>query len=132
MLRLILISGFILVANVGFCQVRDKCTIRLIDNYNNSVAFILEGSKGAVLNSDANGRIMLSKEQMEELSSEVFTVHFKDHMAYMLYRTNFYFKRGVDDDDQHLESNKLNVENLCSQKSGVFYLRFKDSRIDDN
>lgn len=113
-----------------FAQSKAKYKIQLLDNDGNSVEFFLLGNKETLLKSNSDGELQLTKNQIKKYKSEKFTLHFSNHLAYLVYRINLYHDKGTKAGDKHIKYNQISIEDLVTKEENTFYLRRKEIRLD--
>ncbi|MEO0469574.1 MAG: hypothetical protein AAF206_08140 [Bacteroidota bacterium] len=125
----IALFSFLMGTQLMFAQQK----LHIMDNNYNSVDFILEGNKGTVLKSLSNGELTFKPGQLKEYKGEIFTIHFTNHLAYMLYHSNLYYARGSEIKDKHIIYSKINLEDIFTneKKDVTFFLREKIRLLQD-
>jgi len=112
-------------------QSKRKYKIQLVDNDGNSIGFFLTGNKETLLKSNSDGVLQLTKYQLKKYKDEKFTLHFSNHLAYLVYRLNLYSKSGRSSSDEHIKYNQISIEKITPKNDNTFYLRRKEIRLDD-
>lgn len=127
---LLIFLSFLIIFSVE-AQSKRKYKIQLVDRDGNSVEFFLTGNKETLLKSNTDGVLHLTKNQLRKYEGEKFTLHFSNHLAYLVYRLNLYIKRGIKSSDPHIKYNQISIEELTPKNENTFYLRRKEIRLDD-
>ena len=129
--KITLLLTCLFTANLIFPQSKN-CKIQLADNDGNAIEYFLLGDKGTLLKSNSDGILFLTRYQLKKYKDEKFTLHFSNHLAYLVYRINLYYDKGTKTSDKHLKYNRLTLEKLTSKTDNQFYLRRKEIRLDDD
>jgi len=129
--KYLILFGLVMAEISTFAQLKTKYKIQLLDNDGNSVEFFLLGNKETLLKSNSDGELQLTKNQIKKYKSEKFTLHFSNHLAYLVYRINLYYSKGSKANDKHIKYNQIGIEDLVAEDENIFYLRRKEIRLDD-
>lgn len=120
-----LLPLLIILSNPLFSQ----DNILLKDYDGNIVDFFLVSNDGKTVINSTDGQMPMS--QLKTLKKKKFTLHFENRLAYLLYHNDVYFKNGHKKQDEHISYNKIKYTNLLTDEDGIFYVRRKEIRLDD-
>ncbi|MEM9299305.1 MAG: hypothetical protein AAGA64_13060 [Bacteroidota bacterium] len=106
-------------------------TIEVLNDQEEHIEFFLTGTNNTLLESNADGIVKLTIEQLMELRNETFTFHFTNHLAYLLYRTRLFHEPENETRNKFIKHDKITLKKLVADSDGKFYLRRKVNNVDD-
>lgn len=127
MKKILIINFLILFLSVQnlFSQ---NCQIRVIDTNEFEVEFILESDSNLVFLSNSNGVLEIDSSTLIKFGAEKLNFHFKDRMAYLLYKTRLYFSSKKQ--SPYYKTGEITLEKLCKHHINIYFLRQKKLRFD--
>ncbi len=102
--------------------------IQLKDYDDNLVEFFLVSKDGDIVLKSNDGA--LHKSQLVNYKEKTFTLHFDNHLAYLLYHNDIYFENGMKLKDKHIKYDKVKYDKLNGDKDGFFFVRRREIRLD--
>lgn len=114
-----------------FLQSASLCgqdAFHLKDYEGNIIEFFLVSKDGKTVLKSQGGA--LNATQLKNNQEKLFTLHFDNHLAYLLYHNDLYFKNGISAKDPHMDYDTIRFDKIDSDHDGVFYVRRKEIRLD--
>ena len=103
---------------------------KLMDYDENMVDFFLVSKDRKTVLKSING--ILKEAQIKNHTDKLFTLHFDNHLAYLLYHSDLYFENGSSIKDKHIVYDKVKSVKLEDDSDGIFFVRRREIMLVDD